>query len=365
MSGTATPVIAFLSFVTSFVAAGFLTRIQFLPDRPNQRSMHTRVTPRSGGLALSLPFLMILTYLSWRDGISAHVFGILIGACLFSLLGLVDDAVQLRASTRLVFQVAAAYLLCVYAAPDSVSILDLIVLSGPPATLFQTLWIVCTINFFNFMDGMDGLAGLQAFWFTFVSGLTIVLTAADSLTLGRSLLCLSASLLGFLLWNLRPSTLFMGDSGSYFLGFLIGFLPLVWGHPLPHGPVIQWTPRSVASGLDFTFGLILFAPFLIDALLTVMRRLAERTNVFVAHRTHLYQLLRAEGWSVRQVLVLYQSGNLLCTAVVLMREHWPVSADYFAAGFVLACLAAAIIYSAVTRRLLLKTASAEASSRSS
>ncbi|HNE24660.1 MAG TPA: hypothetical protein PLG78_15920, partial [Leptospiraceae bacterium] len=86
MSGTATPVIAFLCFVSSFVAAGLLTRIQLLPDRPNPRSMHTRVTPRSGGLSLQVPFLMAIAYFAWRDGWSAHVLAVLVGSTAFSLL---------------------------------------------------------------------------------------------------------------------------------------------------------------------------------------------------------------------------------------------------------------------------------------
>jgi len=299
---------------------------------------------------------MAIAYFAWRDGWSAHVLAVLVGSTAFSLLGLVDDAIQLSAGSRLVFQIAAASLLCYYAAPDSVQILDLLVVSGPPALAFQILWTVVCINFFNFMDGMDGLAGFQAFWFTFVGGWFIMLTAGDSPVIGRGLLCLSASLLAFLLWNLRPSTLFMGDSGSYFLGFLIGFLPLVWGHPEPRGPLLKWQPDEIAGGLDFTLGLLLFAPFLLDATLTIFRRLSDRHNIFSAHRTHLYQLLRQNGWSVSRVLVLYQIANLVCAGIAVWRERANVTADYFAAGLFLFAVVVTFIFSAATRYLLSKKA---------
>jgi len=265
------------------------------------------------------------------------------------MVGLIDDAMQLSAPVRLVMQILFASALCIFGAPPTVDLLGLIVLSGTAALAFQTLWIIVCINFFNFMDGMDGLGGLQAFMFFLVSSF-MIMTSSD-VVIGRATLCLSASVAGFLLWNLRPSTIFMGDSGSYFCGFLIGFLPLIWGgHPIP-GPAFRIESDRASTGIDFTLGVILFLPFLADAGFTVLRRLSERQNIFAAHRTHLYQLLRLSGWSTARILGLYAAMMLFCLLLALARQKSGITADRFAAGFIIGALALWLTYSYAVGRL--------------
>lgn len=350
MSGSATPVVAFLAFVMSFVGAGVLTRLNVLPDRPNQRSMHTKITPRSGGIALLLPFLGSLLIFTVSGGWSEQLAAVLAGAALFSLIGLVDDAVQLSALVRLILQITGASALCWFAGPRALEIFDVVVLSGPACFAFQVGWICLAVNFFNFMDGMDGLAGVQAFFFALSAGIMILVSGQESPALGKSLLCLASSILGFLCWNLRPSTLFMGDSGSYLLGFIIGFLPLVWGPPVTASRPFELRPQQAAGGLDFTFGVILFAPFLLDAGFTVMRRLSEGQNIFVAHRSHLYQLMRSR-LSTAVVLAIYASLCALFSLVAVAREVSDLSGGRSAAAAVLVVVVAGFIYSGLVRRL--------------
>lgn len=326
-----------------------LTRLELLPDRPNQRSMHTRITPRSGGIALLLPFLASLLVFTVSGGWSDQLAAVLTGAALFSLIGLVDDAVQLSALIRLLLQFAGASALCIFAGPPSLEIFDVVVISGPVCFAFQVLWICICVNFFNFMDGMDGLAGVQAFFFAVIGGFTILTSGQDSPALGRSLVCLGSSILGFLCWNLRPSTLFMGDSGSYLLGFLIGFLPLIWGPPAQASHWIEMRAGHRAGGLDFTFGVILFAPFLLDAGFTVMRRLSERQNIFAAHRSHLYQLLRAR-MNTPAVLAVYAGLCLVFAGLGFAREKSGLTAGQSAAAAVMVVVVCGFIYSALVRR---------------
>lgn len=349
MSGSATPVVAFLAFVISFVGAGVLTRLELLPDRPNQRSMHTKITPRSGGIALLLPFLGSLLVFTVSGGWSDQLAAVLTGAAAFSLIGLVDDAVQLSALIRLMLQFAGALALCVFAGPASIEIFDAVLISGPLCLAFSVLWICVCVNFFNFMDGMDGLAGVQAFFFAVAGGLTILLSGQDSPALGRSLLCLGSSILGFLCWNLRPSTLFMGDSGSYLLGFLIGFLPLIWGPPAQGVRSIELRANHPAGGLDFTLGIILFAPFLLDAGFTVMRRLSERQNIFAAHRSHLYQLLRAR-MGTPAVLAIYAGQCIFFAGLAFLREYLDITGSQSTAAALMVVVIAGFIYSALVRR---------------
>lgn len=327
-----------------------LTRLNLLPDRPNQRSMHTRITPRSGGLALLLPFLGSLLIFTISGGWSEQLAAVLAGTALFSLIGLVDDAVQLSALVRLILQITGAAALCLFAGPQSLEIFDVVALGGPACFVFQVGWICLCVNFFNFMDGMDGLAGVQAFFFALPAGVMILLSGQESPALGKALICLASSILGFLCWNLRPSTLFMGDSGSYLLGFIIGFLPLIWGPPARASRAFELRPDQTAGGLDFTFGVILFAPFLLDAGFTVMRRLSERQNIFAAHRSHLYQLLRTR-MSTAAVLGIYAGLCALFCFLAVVREKSGLAAGRSAAVAVLVVVVSGFIYSALVRRL--------------
>ncbi|MCE9597337.1 MAG: glycosyltransferase family 4 protein [Spirochaetia bacterium] len=349
MSGTATPVIAFLCFVASFVASGILTRVGLLPDRPNSRSLHTQVTPRSGGLAFQLPALIVLVFI-WFNHPAHWVLPVLIGCIAFLALGLLDDAFQLSPLVRLAVQVIVSTSLAYSAGPITIAIFDFIILSGPAAIAFQVIWVMVCINFFNFMDGMDGLAGLQAISFFAAAGFILVQMGPVP-DMGRFMICVATGVAGFWIRNLKPSTLFMGDSGSYFCGFLIGFLPLIWhGHEDP-GPLIRFDGQRLSNGVDFTLGIILFGPFLLDAGLTILRRLSERQNVFAPHRKHLYQTLRLSGWSVYQVLSVYGFAMVLATAIAVARLCVSISSDRLTAAAILLIVGLGFIYSAAVNRL--------------
>lgn len=349
MSGTATPVIAFLCFVVSFVASGVLMRMGLLPDRPNSRSLHTQVTPRSGGLAFQLPALLTLAFI-WFNHPAPWIVAVLVGTISFLGLGLLDDAFQLSPLVRLAVQIVVSTCLIYLAGPPTIAIFDFLILSGPAALAFQVIWVMVCINFFNFMDGMDGLAGLQAIAFFAAGGLILILQG-DQPDMGRFMVCCATSVVGFWIRNLKPSTLFMGDSGSYFCGFLIGFLPLIWHRPEDPGPILRFDGHRISNGVDFTLGIILFGPFLLDAGFTILRRLSERQNVFAPHRKHLYQALRLSGWSVYQVLSTYGIAMCLATALAMLRILVPISSDRLTAGAILVIVAFGFIYSAAVNRL--------------
>ena len=283
-----------LSFLFAFVFSGFLSRKRdFLPDIPNQRSSHTRTTPRGGALSFLPPFFAATVF--GADGALPYLLSASF-AC--ALVGLVDDARGLPVRPRLASQLIIASLFCLGAAPPEFTLPGVAYVTGWSARFIQVLWLVLCVNFFNFMDGLDGLAGLQALFTSTL--LALVLSHIGGFSpLSQGFVLLAFALCGFLVRNLLQSRLFMGDAGSYFLGFLFGGAGLL--------------SRSAEPSLaDLTTVVtILLLPFLLDAGVTLVKRSIRRENLFHAHRDHLYQWLNRAGLSPLQVGLFFLMWNAL------------------------------------------------------
>ena len=352
MSSTFQILLVVLSFLISLVIAGYLILMpNFLPDVPKQRSLHRRVVPRGGGLSFSLTFLIFLTailllYPATRPG---TMYAVLLGCALITGLGLLDDAFALPALTRLTIEFAVALCVCAIGAPDRMNLFGVVELQGWPVVLIQVFWILMCINFFNFMDGVDGLATIQAWFIALVFGAALWLDLSGFVLIGGSggmagggvaveagfqsglvyqalavlLFALSAGLLGFLVWNLPPARIFMGDTGSHFLGFLLGFLAVVFPYgtaPLPTGIVVHvslFEPSVVLA--DQLLMTLLWLPFFLDSGLTLIRRIARGENPLRAHREHLYQILFQNGWGATRVVALYFAIDVLMLGPVALK----------------------------------------------
>jgi UDP-N-acetylmuramyl pentapeptide phosphotransferase/UDP-N-acetylglucosamine-1-phosphate transferase len=158
-------------------------------------------------------------------------------------------------------------------------------------------------NVYNFMDGIDGLAAAQAI----VAGIALAIAGAEIknpvVEMGGGLLAAAST--GFVLFNLPPARLFMGDVGSTFLGFSFGGLSLL-------GNI------GVGGGrLPAEFGVVILAPFLFDSLVTLARRVLRSERWYAAHRSHYYQRLVASGLSHAQVTSLYAGLAILAAAAAL------------------------------------------------
>ncbi len=296
-------------------------------DQPNERSSHTQPKPHGGGLAL-IPVILISWLLVFM-GLEPREPGlglILIGAAGLAAVGWIDDLRNLPAAPRLLAQAAAVAL-------------GLFGMSGadpffqgflPPvldrlAAGLAWLWI---INLFNFMDGIDGITGVETA--SIAAGLAIIgvlgTGTAGGLTPAIFLpALLAAATLGFLVWNWPPSKLFLGDVGSVPLGYLVGWLLLLWAG---HG---QW---AVA--------LILPLYYLADATITLVRRALRGAKVWQAHREHFYQRAVQGGASHGQVARGVLMCNLLliaCAALAVYGNPWiALSAATAVAGGFLAVL---------------------------
>jgi Fuc2NAc and GlcNAc transferase len=296
-----------------------------LQDLPNARSSHVVPRPRGGGAGIVVAFLVALplglpagTFSTWPVWIP------LAAAVMLAVVGLLDDLKGLGLAARLVSQALAVaallatlawsaggtgesdlgllgtvsgvpslvLLLSTQAPPWLMAALDLLLV---PVLVTGALW---WINLFNFMDGIDGLAASQAL-FMLAASLAIKLTDAGSgaesiafisAPAPAACLILAAAIGGFLLLNLPPARLFMGDSGSLFLGFSILGLA---AHDVTYGDMSLWT------------WLILGGMFWVDATVTLSRRWLTGQPVTAAHRSHLYQRLSRRWAGHSRVTLVY------------------------------------------------------------
>ena len=265
-----------------------------LLDIPNERSSHVEPTPRGGGIAIvavSLAFylaasLVIPSMFSW---------GYVAAAVLVAGISLIDDIYTIPVVWRLLTHSAAAILFMadrgwwhILYVPGFDLDIDL---HGAGAVL-TFVWIVWLINAYNFMDGIDGIAGVQAIvaaasWMAM--GWLTASTAA--FYLGGGLLFSS---LGFLIHNWQPARIFMGDVGSAFLGFSFATMPLLAN-----------TGNDESDKLLPLTGLLFVWLFILDTVVTFVRRAFRREKVWRAHREHIYQRLVQSGWSHASVSILY------------------------------------------------------------
>jgi len=251
-------------FIGLMLKTGILSGIV---DHPNQRSLHTKPIPRTGGLAV-----MAGLWGGWfLSGMPLPIlFGLSGGLVVLSCL---DDIYDLKVLWRFAghFAAAAGFI-------TAVNFLAL----PPQIIVIIAIAIVWMTNLFNFMDGSDGLAGGMAFFGFGFYGIAAWLSGGDGFAL--ACICLSAAAAGFLVYNFHPARIFMGDAGSIPLGFLAAALGLI-GWQRHYWPL--WFP------------VLTFSPFIVDASITLMRRALRGEKVWQAHREHYYQRLVRSGMGHR------------------------------------------------------------------
>ena len=284
-----------------------------------------------GSLGFTLPFLLFIfsslfffrnlengsvTGLAFQEKQITWVFAL--GALVFFIIGFLDDCYSLSASLRFSLSFFFCAFLCFWSRGEGEWKGEW---EEGALVLVQTLWLLSCINFFKFMDGMDGIAGLQALWislmvslgtaFAFETGGFLTLNLALYKFVFWSYLALACLLTAFLYWNWPRAKLFMGDGGSYFLGFVLGFSAL-WAQELNFlGFALRGQEKRGLWFFLLNAAPICMAwmPFLLDTSLSLLERLRSSGNIFQAHREHLYQRLLAKQYSPQKVLLFYMSLN--------------------------------------------------------
>jgi UDP-GlcNAc:undecaprenyl-phosphate GlcNAc-1-phosphate transferase len=259
-------------------------------DVPNERSSHEAPKLRIGGIAIVVSFYAAIGYLFVVAPDTRQYIPLAIGSGMLFLTGVIDDWRGLGVKVRFLMQFMAAITMVSFGVTldhfyiPAVGVVEL----GWMAIPATVLVFMVSINFYNFIDGIDGLAAGSAF---IASGfLALIAFMLGHSGLALIFVAVAGSSVGFLQFNFPPSRLFMGDSGSTFLGFLFAYMAITGNRMLPELPV--FIPVLILSSLYF------------DAGLTLFNRLIKRENIFKAHHTHYYQRLLSLGLNHKQVTLL-------------------------------------------------------------
>ena len=274
-----------------------------LVDRPDKtRKLHKVPIPRLGGVAIAGGYagsILLLVLLGTQGGgfIQSHlpeVKALLPAALVVFVVGLVDDLFNLRAVHKLAGQVLAAVM--AYGAGIRINNIGNIESPLWIDFLLTILWILACTNAFNLIDGMDGLAaglGCFAATTTFVASLL-----QDNFALAMATLPLVGCLLAFLLFNFNPASIFLGDSGSLLIGFLLGCYAVTWS-------------QKTATIFGIVAPLMALAIPLIDTSLAIVRRSLRNRPIFSPDRGHIHHLLLDRGLTPkRAALLLYGFAGL-------------------------------------------------------
>jgi UDP-GlcNAc:undecaprenyl-phosphate GlcNAc-1-phosphate transferase len=287
------------------------------------RNVHVMPTPRVGGVAMLAAFIAALVGMGLLshsvrglvEGAPWRMVGLLGGSIAMFTLGLVDDLKGVRATFKLLAQVAVGVM--AWRCGFRIDAIDLPVLGGLPMGIFSLpvtiLWIAGIINAVNLIDGLDGLAGGVVF-FAALTNLVVAYIAGSDLVAVWMVVLLGA-VFGFLLFNFNPARIFMGDSGSYFLGFVLAVTSISGPYQKASFTVSVLAPL-VALGVP-----------IIDMLFAMLRRILERRSIFSPDRGHIHHRLLDMGITHRKSVLIIYTVCVLLTAgaiAIALGRDWEV-----------------------------------------
>lgn len=312
--------------LVAFVVAWWITKRLCSPKsflsilaHPNERTLHAMPTPQTGGLAVIgsvvIGLILVASLLAITQpsksvlpkGVASGSLWIILSMLLVFVVSFIDDCIGLPATLRLSVQVAAA---CIVIAGVGLTVSAIPIPGGPTIQLglaavpVSALLLVWMANLYNFMDGMDGFAGGMTFWgFGFLAYLgwqaqfPVMLIISTFVAMGA---------LGFLMHNFPPARIFMGDAGSITVGFLAGTLMILG---VRDRLFEIWVP------------IMIFSPFIVDATVTLVKRVLHGKRVWEAHLEHYYQRVVLSGWSHRRTVLAEYGVMLLCGGLAVSYHH--------------------------------------------
>jgi UDP-GlcNAc:undecaprenyl-phosphate GlcNAc-1-phosphate transferase len=322
------------SFALTWYVRNSATKFGWVSEPESDRHLHSAALPRLGGVAIFLAFLCavgVALLLNWFHPTlsinfsSRMLLSLLLPGTLIFLLGLYDDIRGAKPYVKFSVQAIAGCILYAF----GLQIFDLPVLLGHhhlpwfvslPLTI---LWVLAITNAFNLIDGLDGLAAGAALFSTLV--VFVVSLVSNMPAIALLTLALAGTILGFLRFNFNPATIFLGDCGSQFIGFMLCALALRGA---------QKSPTIVAVAIPVvSFGL----PIL-ETAISILRRLISGRPVFTADREHIHHKLLAQGLSHRQVVILLYAVSAIF-AMLSLFLLWPTGSTV---GLILAVLGTGI-----------------------
>lgn len=291
-------------------------RIGFL-DHPGERKVHSQPKPLLGGAAIYLSFLLLIVgdllflrwfyNLQWSTGywwiqqlnllaesakgveqVTKHLIGVLCGGTMLFVVGLVDDKYGMNPVVKLIGQCCATMVL--YMADIKIALF----ISTPWVNFFLTLfWIVLITNAFNLLDNMDGLSGGVAMISLILLGIATLLVE-EQFFMSAISFALAGCIAGFLRFNLNPSSIFMGDAGSLFIGFLVASLTVL--------ATFYQDGTETATAWAVVMPFVILAVPIFDTLSVVIIRIKNRKPIYVGDKNHFSHRLVALGMSPRRAV---------------------------------------------------------------
>jgi UDP-GlcNAc:undecaprenyl-phosphate GlcNAc-1-phosphate transferase len=286
-------------------------------DKGTGRRVHEGIIPRLGGIGIFLAFLIPVTFSLTRgvwDPFHDKMVGVLLGSTIIFLTGVYDDIKGARIRTKLAIEILAALLIYLWGirithvsnplgAPFVLGWLSL------PATV---LWIIVITNAINLIDGLDGLAAGTVV----VISATLFSLAGKEVHLQLVYVILAGSLLGFLKYNFPPASIFMGDSGSLFLGFFLGATSVL-------------SSSKATAMATMMVPIIAFSLPLMDMFYAVLRRFYRGVDLGEADREHIHHKLLEKGLTKRKVLLILYSLNIGLLLLVLLLVRKQLNVDFW------------------------------------
>ncbi|MBP5426370.1 MAG: undecaprenyl/decaprenyl-phosphate alpha-N-acetylglucosaminyl 1-phosphate transferase [Clostridiales bacterium] len=313
-----------LAFLVSFFVTPWVRKIAFsigAVDIPkDERRVHKKPMARIGGLAIIISIVITLlinigfdkSSILWSFDIGNKAWGIVLGCSIVVIMGILDDIKPKGAKLKLFFQVIAALMVVllsdvrVRAISNPFSESGVLILNYYVSCLVTTVWIVGITNAINLIDGLDGLAaGVSTISYISIFFVSMILRDARTSMMA---IVMAGAVLGFLPYNFNPAKIFMGDTGSTFLGFTLAIISV-------SGRLKAYTAISIVIPV-----LILGVP-LFDTTFAILRRLFSGRPIMEADRGHIHHKLMDRGLSQRQVvLLMYLMSAVLGVSAIWITE---------------------------------------------
>ncbi|MDD6308839.1 MAG: MraY family glycosyltransferase [Clostridia bacterium] len=323
-----------VAFIITFASTPFVKRFAVrvgIIDKPNEaRRVHKKPTPLLGGLGMFYGFIISIMIFS---NVDKSIRGMILGALIILIIGIVDDAKQLSAKVKLPFQILAAVVLILHDVQISIiSVPTFISESGVISLGFWSIpltiiWVVGVTNAVNLVDGLDGLAAG-------VSSIACMSLFCIALLVGEQEVALITAALagacfGFLPYNFNPAKIFMGDTGSTFLGFILSSVSIM-------GLFKSYAVISIAVPF-LVLGLPLF-----DTGFAIVRRMAAGKPIMSPDREHLHHKVLDMGFSQKKTVgIIYLMCTVLGLCAVVLVSNGVLQAVLLVLGVILAALIAA------------------------
>lgn len=288
--------IVFVSFLASLILVPVVKLLAIhvgALDIPNERKVHKKPMPRLGGLAIFLSFM--LGYMLYARE-STMMLSVLMGSFLIILCGIFDDINPIKAKYKFIVQMISAATVVIYGnlILNEITIFGYnLYFSSPWSYIITILFLVAVMNIINLIDGIDGLAaGISTIYFITIAIIAIILNQRGGLDIILSLIMAGATL-GFLVHNFPPASIFMGDTGSYFLGFIIG--------------VISLLGFKSATLTSIVIPIAILGIPIFDTASAIIRRLLKKENPFTTpDKEHLHHQFLKMKFSPRiTILIIY------------------------------------------------------------